>query len=622
MVRQLSAKRRFVLTAIGFATVLGCSLVAELLHEPVPRIHDEFSYVLMSNTFASGRIANPTPPLPEFFDTFHILMRPVYASKYFPAQGLFLALGEKLTGHPSVGVWLSSGVACAATCWMLQAWAGPTWGLLGGFLMMVQLGIFSYWSQTYWGGMAAALGGALFFGAARRLWHRLTWPNAIWMSIGLVILANSRPSEGFVAILPMAVVLLRQICQTGQLKEVVFWRNLILPALLILLPAAAAMAGYNHAITTDPWKPPYVLHEQQYQESPQFTFLPLRPKITYSSPWLQHYYEVNEMKLYFSQRTSKNLLLTAVPKLLEWWKFYCGVLLMAPLVLPALLRKGWIRYLQTALLLAFVCAAVVYQPRSEGLRFMIDFLVLGQVVVLWLVFGGQWPRLALGTSLLIIFESFFVKWARPHYFAPAACLVLFLQVEGLRFIWEWHREPKLSVGATRSERRRAHRAKLQSQPVVSPWRGFVILLPLACLISLAFQIGGRMNDWWNDEDEHGATGRVLPLHDWSLRRADLEHWLQQQSRPQLVFVRYFPNHNVNFEWVYNHADLTHSHVIWARDLGADHNKLLLEEFPNRTSWLLDADSEEPQLVPYGQRPPSDVVSIQDQTSNQEDHLNW
>jgi RHS repeat-associated protein len=46
---------------------------------------------------------------------------------------------------------------------MLQSWIGPVWGLLGGFLIAVQIGVYSYWSQSYWGGMVAALGGALFF---------------------------------------------------------------------------------------------------------------------------------------------------------------------------------------------------------------------------------------------------------------------------------------------------------------------------------------------------------------------------------------------------------------------------------------------------------------------------
>ncbi len=155
LVRRFAAKQGLVVAAIGCATFLGCLSVAAYLHEPVPRIPDEFSYLLLGDTLASGRVANPAPSLPEFFDTLHVLVRPVYVSKYFPAQGVFLALGEKLTGHSAVGVWTSSALACAAVCWMLQAWVGPMGGLLGGLLMMVQLGIYSYWSQTFWGGMGS-----------------------------------------------------------------------------------------------------------------------------------------------------------------------------------------------------------------------------------------------------------------------------------------------------------------------------------------------------------------------------------------------------------------------------------------------------------------------------------
>jgi hypothetical protein len=97
-IRQIAGKRRLVISTIGCLTLLGCIALAGLLHEPAPRVHDEFSYVLMSNTLVSGHVSNPSPPLPEFFDTFHVLVRPVYASKYFPAQGVFLAIGEKLTG--------------------------------------------------------------------------------------------------------------------------------------------------------------------------------------------------------------------------------------------------------------------------------------------------------------------------------------------------------------------------------------------------------------------------------------------------------------------------------------------------------------------------------------------
>jgi hypothetical protein len=569
-----------------------------LLHEPVPRVHDEFSYLLMAETLASGHVSNPSPPLPEFFDTFHVLMRPAYVSKYFPAQGLFLALGQKLTGHPAVGVWLSSALACAATCWMLQAWVGPVWGLLGVVLMVIQIGVFSYWSQTYWGGMVAALGGALFFGAVRRLWKEFSWRNSIWLALGLVILANSRPLEGLLAALPVSCLLLSKVVKHRQYAQIAFWGNLAIPAGTILLLGATASGAYNRAITGSWWKPPYVLHEQQYQESPQLVFLPLRPKLTYSSEWVRYYYEFREMRLYMSQRTPLNLVITAARKLTWWWSFYCGILLSAPLLLVGWVRRGRIRYAQTILLVGFVLTALVYTPRSLGPRIAIDVLALAQIALLWIAFESIWARLALLTCSLLLLEGFFLKFFFAHYFAPAACLVLFLQVEGLRRIWHWRRDINSMPGrvTTRSERRRAANASVSTSRAVFPWRGFVVLLPLLCIVSLGVRIVGRVNGW--SEDPRSPDRKALLMNDWSLRRADLDQWLQHQPRQQLVFVRYSPRHDVIFEWVYNHADLIHSQVVWARDLGAEHNQLLLKQMPDRTPWIVYADNRDPQLIPY------------------------
>jgi hypothetical protein len=578
-------------------TFLGCWLLSVALQKPVPRIHDEFSYILMGETLAHGHVANSSPPLFEFFDTFHVLVRPTYVSKYFPAQGVFLALGDKLAGHPAIGVWLSSALACAALTWMLQAWTSLRWALLGGFIVVVQYGVYSYWSQTYWGGMATALGGALFFGALRRLWDHFSWQNSVWLALGLVILANSRPLEGALAALPGTVLFLHQIVRNRRWRESGFWLRLGLPVLAILSLGAFATGTYNRAITGSVLKPPYVLHEEQYQESPPFIFLRQRPQITYSSVWLRYYYEFREQHAYDLQRIPKVWVLAVARKLATWWDFYCGILLSVPLFLPGLLKKGRARVFQVVFLVGFLALPLIVDYKITW-RILIDLLALLEIGVLWYVFDDLWSRLAIGTGSLLLVELFFTKWSFPHYFAPAACLVWDLQTDGLRRIWVWTPQPESDRPLTRAARRGMARERESKPKRVSNLHAVVYALPVLCVISLALRIEGRLKGW--KDDPHGPDRGTLLMNDWAVRRAELDHWLAQQTNPQLVFVRYSRWHNVNDEWVYNHADIMGSRVIWARDLGADHNKLLLSLLSNRTAWLLEADAREPQLVSYSE----------------------
>jgi hypothetical protein len=342
--RRLAEKRVLSVLLVGVLAIAARLAILPLQPVPQPAVNDEFSFLLAADTFAHGRLANPPHPMWVHFENLHVLLEPSYASMYPPAQGVFLAIGQRLTGHPFAGVCLVVALFCAATCWMLQGWASPSLALLGGLLAIVRFGMFSYWANSYWGGATAALGGALLLGALPRIRSSQSVAAAVSMGIGIAILANSRPYEGMVLCIAVAIWLLVWIFRQ---KEDLRRRAIIrvgLPLLGVLLTTALAMGYYCWRVTGDPLLMPQALERKTYAVAPYFLWQSPRPEPAYNHPFLREFYVGTELAFYQSNRTFTSIAALTFVKIFEVWLFYVGPILTLPLIVSALTgahRLSW-----------------------------------------------------------------------------------------------------------------------------------------------------------------------------------------------------------------------------------------------------------------------------------------
>ncbi len=342
------ARKRALCVFIAGATACGLRLLLLPLSPiPQPEIHDDFSFLLAADTFAHGRLTNPTPAMWTHFESFHITLKPTYMSMYFPAEGMIMAAGKLLAGHPWWGVWASCGLMCAAICWMLQGWLPPGWAFLGAMLAVLRLALFSYWINSYTGaGALSALGGALVLGAVPRIRHHFRTRDFLWLALGIAILATSRPYEGLLISIPALAALVWWWLKTPHPAPSILLRRTA-PAALVLTATFVFMGYYDYRVFGNVFTPPYKIDRETYASAPHFLWQTARPEPVYRHRILRDFYSDGELKEFLDEtQSAKGLLEAGAFKPLQIALFFLNFALISPLVmLPWAVRDRRIRFL-------------------------------------------------------------------------------------------------------------------------------------------------------------------------------------------------------------------------------------------------------------------------------------
>jgi hypothetical protein len=331
---RLAGRKGLAAAIVGLSVLVLRLAMLPLFPVPLPFVPDDFSFLLAAQTFVHGRLTNPTPAMWTHFESIHITMLPSYQSMYFPGQGLLLATGITLFGHPWFALLAMDGLMCAALTWMLQAWLPPRWALVGGFIAVIRLGLFSDWINTYHtGGSLAALGGALMLGALPRLMKRPGIHYAVLMGLGVAILALTRPYEGMLLCLPVGFALSRWLWKGVNRPDAAAVARLAAAALVVVFVALAWLGYYDTKAFGKATTLPYTVDRAQYAMAPYYMWQHARPAPHYRYTVLRSFYQKGEMDFFNKIHTWKGFLPYSLAKVAFTGLFYAGFTLLLPLLM-------------------------------------------------------------------------------------------------------------------------------------------------------------------------------------------------------------------------------------------------------------------------------------------------
>lgn len=239
-----------------------------------PAYHDEFSYAVQAKTYLAGRLSFEShPTAARLFDQMHVVNEGRFASRYFPATGLWIAPWLWL-GWPILGHWLAGAATCVLVFGIGRELSNNGTGFVAGILTALSPGM-ALFGNLLLAHHPTLLG--LFFFA----WTFLRWlrrgliRDAAWAGIGLSWAMLCRPMTAAGFGLPFGILFVATLARrasewpseslvtTTRSRVVLAWPHLLAMSLPLVV-GFIVLAIHNHAITGSVMTSPYQLFNDIY----------------------------------------------------------------------------------------------------------------------------------------------------------------------------------------------------------------------------------------------------------------------------------------------------------------------------------------------------------------------
>jgi 4-amino-4-deoxy-L-arabinose transferase-like glycosyltransferase len=211
---------------------------------PVPKVHDENSYLLQADIFARLRWTVPSPPIPEFFEQPHVQVVPAVASKYPPGHALLLSLGALIGWHALVPLLLAG--LTGALVFLLATRLTDVWRGLLTWLVWLTAPLVLRFQPSYFSEVTTTPLVLIAW------WLLLNWREdrrakwLYWMALAIGWAAITRPLTALAFAIPIGVVVIRDTARHGR------WRDLA-GAMAIGIGVLAILPLWS-AKTTGDWR--------------------------------------------------------------------------------------------------------------------------------------------------------------------------------------------------------------------------------------------------------------------------------------------------------------------------------------------------------------------------------